>query len=119
MAATAQRITVTSYLAVNQAENLGHYVAQLTVNFKVESRGPAHVAGLIFTTDAWKTTAVQHATFINFDGHLEVWQAIANGPALGVTFEFTVFGDDHRDVNNVRRIYDTNGGNGFQATATG
>jgi hypothetical protein len=50
-------------------------VFSLTVNFQIHNNGPGHVAGLIITTDDWKTSQVVPAVFQGFGQGFEFWQA--------------------------------------------
>jgi hypothetical protein len=117
MTASAERIDFVGHVARNIA-NAGGQSSQLTVNFKVFRRGPAHVAGLTYTADFWATPKEALARFQRFEGDFEVWQAVVSAPGNGVTFEYVIFCHDHRDVQNVRKIYNTNFGNTFQIAAT-
>jgi hypothetical protein len=117
MAASAERIDFVGHTARNVA-NQGGQSSVLTVNFNVFRRGPAHVSGLSFTNDFWATPREVFAKFQRFQGDTEVWQAVASVAGNNATFEYIIFCYDHRDVQNVRRIYHTNFGNTFQVTAT-
>jgi len=117
MAATAQFIEFDNHEAINIA-SAGGFSTKLVTNFRVFSRGPAHVAGLIFTTNFWVTTGIATAKFQFFSGNFEVWQAIAVVPGNNVTFEYVIFCDDHRDNQNVKKIFHSNCGNTFQIKAT-
>jgi hypothetical protein len=93
-------------------------VVELTVNFTVFNNGPSHVAGLAVTTDFWKTSHIAPAAFQGFGVGSESWRAtfsVTSSPP--VTFEFAIFCDDFGGVNAVPRIWNTNGGNRFQASA--
>ena len=93
-------------------------VVALTVNFRIFSNGPSHVAGLVVTTDFWVTSHIAPAAFQGFGPGFEFWRADfqvnQNSP---VTFEFAVFCDDFGGIDNVPRIWNTNGGNRYQARA--
>jgi hypothetical protein len=117
MAATAERIDFVSHRALNIA-NQGGFSSELTVNFKVFRRGPAHVAGLIFTTDFWITPREALARFQNFDGDFEIWLAKISVGGNNASFEYVIFCNDHRDNQNVRKIYNTNFGETFRVAAT-
>jgi hypothetical protein len=93
-------------------------VVALTVNFQVHNNGPSHVAGLMVTTDFWGTSHIAQATFQGFGAGFEFWQAsfsVTQSPP--VTFEFVIFCDDFGGIDAVPRIWNTNGGNRFQAHA--
>jgi hypothetical protein len=93
-------------------------VVSLTVNFRIFNNGPSHVAGLIVTTDFWVTSNIAPAAFQGFGAGFEFWRAdfqVSANPPL--TFEFVIFCDDFGGVDFVPRIWNTNGGNRFQATA--
>lgn len=117
MSASAERIDFVDQRAINIA-NQGGQSSLLTVNFRVFKRGPAHVAGLIYTRDFWATPLRTNAKFRTFDGDFEVWQAQASVSGNNASFEYVIFCDDHRDIQNVRTIYHTNFGETFQITAT-
>jgi len=117
MPATAERIDFISHLARNAIDQGGQH-SVLTVNFRVFRRGPAHVAGLTYTSDFWKTPMEALAKFQHFDGDSEVWQAIAVVGKIDVTFEYIIFCRDHRDIQNVKNVFHTNFGNTFQIAAT-
>lgn len=117
MAASAERIDFISHTA-RKVGNRGGQSSVLTVNFNVFRRGPAHVAGVTFTSDFWATPREALAKFQRFEGDTEVWQVTASAPGHDVTFEYIIFCYDHRDIQNVRRIYHTNSGNTFQIAAT-
>ena len=90
-------------------------LVSVTVDFQIHNNGPAHVAGLVFTTDDWKTTQVVPAVFQGFGQGFEFWSAsppdFAGPPA---TFDFVVFCDDFSGGDQVPRIWNTNGGNRFR-----
>lgn len=91
--------------------------SSLSVNFQVFNRGPNHIAGLIVTTDSWRTWQEIPARFDSFSDGGENW--LANFRAdTKVTFEFVIFCDDFGGVNSVTRIWNTNGGAVFHATAS-
>jgi|SRR5947209_16292170 len=117
MAATAERIDFVGHRARNIA-NQGGLSSELTVDFRVFRRGPAHVAGLIYTTDFWRTPHEALAAFQRFDGDFEVWQAKVTASGNNASFEYVIFCNDHRDVQNVRKIYNTNFGDTFRIVAT-
>jgi hypothetical protein len=91
-------------------------VVALRVDFQVFNNGPSHVAGLVVTTDFWKTSQVVTAAFQGFGAGFEFWRANFSA-APPVTFEFVIFCDDFGGINAVPRIWHTNGGNRFQAHA--
>ena len=93
-------------------------VVELEVNFQIFNNGPSHVAGLVVTTDFWITSQVAIAKFQGFGGGFEFWQATFSvSVSPPVTFEFVVFCDDFGGIDSVPRIWNTNGGNRFQAKA--
>jgi len=93
-------------------------IVVLSVNFRIFNNGPSHVAGLVVTTDFWITSHIAPAAFQGFGPGFEFWRAdfqvAASSP---VTFEFVIFCDDFGGVDFVPRIWNTNGGNRFQARA--
>jgi hypothetical protein len=108
---TAFSISQVSFTANPVAPN----VVDLVVNFHVSNNGPSHVAGLIVTTDFWVTSHVAPASFQGFGAGFELWRAVFQSPGPPVSFEFVIFCDDFGGNNSVPRIWDTNGGNRFQA----
>jgi hypothetical protein len=91
-------------------------VVALTVNFQVHNNGPSHVVGLIVTADFWITSHVATAQFQGFGSGFEFWKATFQVSASSaVNFEFIIFCDDFGGVSSVPRIWNTNGGNRFQA----
>jgi hypothetical protein len=117
MAASAERIDFVGHSARNIA-NQGGLSSVLTVDFKVFRRGPAHVAGLVYTRDFWATPLTAIGKFQRFDGDFEVWQAQATVPSNNAAFEYVIFCEDYRDVQNLRRIYNTNFGETFRIAAS-
>ena len=117
MAATAERIDFVGHQARNIAHQGGLF-SDLTVDFRVFRRGPAHVAGLIYTRDFWVTPVKQVARFQRFDGDFEVWQANVRVAGNNASFEYVIFCHDHRDVQNVRKVYNTHSGETFRIAAT-
>ncbi len=79
MVATAERIDFVSHDVDFDPGGPGPSVSRLTVNFKVFRRGPAHVCGLIHTTDFWKTPDTQLAVFQRFEGILRCGVPIGRG----------------------------------------
>jgi hypothetical protein len=89
----------------------------LSVNFQIFNNGPSHVAGLVVTTDFWRTSQIAPAAFQGFGAGFEFWRADFQVPGSSATFEFVIFCDDFGGVDFVPRIWNTNGGNRFQARA--
>jgi hypothetical protein len=89
----------------------------LSVDFQIHNNGPSHVAGLVVTTDFWITSSIVPARFQGFGAGFEFWHAgfTAGGPP--VAFEFVIFCDDFGGTTTVPRIWDTNGGNRYRASA--
>ena len=117
MSATAERIDFIGHRARNIA-NLGGLSSELVVDFKVFRRGPAHVAGITFTSDFWATPHEALARFQHFDADSEVWQVAVSVGGNNASFEYIIFCRDHRDIQNVRNVFHTNFGNTFRITAT-
>lgn len=117
MVASADRIDFVGHSAENRAD-AGGLRSLLRVDFKVFRRGPAHVAGLRYTSDFWKTPQTAIASFQRFEGDFEVWHAEAQAPANDVAFEYVIFCDDFRGVQSVKSIYNTNNGETFRIKAT-
>lgn len=88
----------------------------LTVDFHVHKNGPAHVAGLIVTTDYWAKTVTVPAVFQAQGEGFEYWRAKhcveSSSP---VAFEFVIFCDDFCGQDGVARIWNTNGGERYRA----
>jgi hypothetical protein len=98
------------------ANHLAPGLIGLSVNFQIFNNGPSHVAGLVVTTDFWGTSQIAPAAFQGFGAGFEFWRA--NFSVSGVssaTFEFVIFCDDFGGEDFVPRIWNTNGGNRFQA----
>ena len=111
---TAFSITDVSF----SADPVAPGVVALTVDFRIFNNGPSHVAGLVVTTDFWITSQVAPAAFQGFGPGFEFWRSgfqVAASPP--VTFEFVIFCDDFGGVDFVPGIWNTNGGNRFQARA--
>jgi hypothetical protein len=99
--------------------NEGGSFSTLTVNLRVLSRGPAHVAGIIYTVDFWVTPREALARFQRFDGNFEIWQAqVTVGGSYSASFEYVIFCKDFRGVNEVPEIFNTNGGETFRIQAS-
>jgi hypothetical protein len=98
------------------------YPGRRVVNFGGQlsrlSAGPAHVAGLIYTVDFWRPPETVLAAFQRFDGDFEVWQATARVGFMDASWEYVIFCDDYRDIQNIKKVYDTNGGETFRITST-
>lgn len=123
MAASAERIDFVDYSIVSfEQRRLGpspfnsHSI--LVVNFGIFRRGPTHVAGLLYTTKFWAERKTVFASFKGFQGELELWRASVReeGPSAyeSASFGYIIFCDDHRDINAVRKIYNTNNGETFR-----
>lgn len=115
MARTATRIDFVDHSAFTDVGPHGS-PSVLTVDFRVFSRGPAHVAGITYTTDFWVTPVDQLARFQAFDGDFEVWQARAVGPTHA-SFEYVIFCKDFRGDPDVPEIFNTNAGETFRIQA--
>jgi len=92
-------------------------VVSLSVRFRVFNNGPSHVAGIIVTNDFWVTTHEQIARFEGFGPGFENWTAVFQTGGPPASFEFVVFCDDFGGIDSVPRIWNTNGGNRFRASA--
>jgi hypothetical protein len=108
---TAFSITNVRFTADPVAPN----VVDLVVDFQIFNNGPSHVAGLVVTTDFWITSHVAPAAFQGFGAGSEFWRAVFQTAGPPVTYEFVIFCDDFGGVDSVPRIWNTNGGNRFQA----
>lgn len=88
----------------------------LTVDFHVHNNGPAHVAGLVVTTDYWATTATVPAAFQAHGDGFEYWRAkYSVASSSPVAFEFVIYCDDFGANDGAVRIWNTNGGERFRA----
>jgi hypothetical protein len=107
---TAFSISDVEYSAGLATSNL----ASLEVRFRVQSNGPAHVAGLIVTTDFWATSHTVPAFYQGAGPGFELWSAEFRTSGPPVTFEFVIYCDDFGGQNIVPRIWNTNAGKRFQ-----
>lgn len=86
-------------------------------------RFPAHVAGPVWTADFWANPQTTVARFQGFGtdagGGFENWLATVDVPGLDAQFEYVIFCDDYRGVQEVPRIYDTNAGETYRIQALG
>jgi hypothetical protein len=114
---SATSIQFLGHSATNIA-NQGGESTRLTVNFAVLSQGPAHVAGVTYTSDFWITPLEGLARFQRFDGDREIWQTQVSVGGLNASFEYVIFCRDFRDVDNVAEIFNTNGGETFRIQGT-
>jgi hypothetical protein len=94
--------------------NQGGQSTALTVNFRTFKRGPAHVAGIIYSDNFWGSRQEGLAVFQRFEGDFEIWKADVSVPRSNRTFEYVIFCDDFRGVDTVPRLYNTNGGETFR-----
>ena len=99
--------------ATNVADEGGEST-RLTVDFAVRNQGPAHVAGVTYTSDFWATPREALARFQRFDANREIWHLEVSVPGLNAGFEYVIFCRDYRDVDNVAQVFNTNGGQTFQ-----
>lgn len=127
MVATAERIDFIRHSATFGGVTPPLSASTLTVDFRVFRRGPAHVCGLIYTTDNgevdhrdfWVTREVALASFKQFEGDFEVWQAVVSVGGHGmVGFEYVIFCDDHRGEREIKKIFNTNNGETFRIAAS-
>jgi hypothetical protein len=115
---TAQRIDFVDHTAVGEINQGGRF-STLTVDFRVFSQGPAHVAGITYTADFWATPVDALARFQAFDGDFEVWQARVTVPGSeSFSFEYVIFCKDFRGDDDVPEIFNTNGGETFRIKAS-
>lgn len=114
---SAESITLIHQFAKNEDGDQGTN-AVLTVIFSVFQKGPAHVAGIIYTTNGWASATVAPAVFQNFSGDVEVWQAVVSVGGKNVAFQYVIWCDDYAGVNAVVRICNTNGGDQFSITSS-
>jgi hypothetical protein len=117
MAASAVSISAVSFDAKKIA-NQGGQSSELTVWFHVFQRGFAHVAGIVVSTNGWATRQEIGARFDHFEGNVEVWTAGFSVPGLAGTFAFVCWCEDFADIDNVRKVWNTNGGNQYWITAS-
>jgi len=115
---TATQIDFVGHTAIGDVNEGGPFT-ELTVDFKVQSKGPAHVAGIIYTVDFWVTPRKALATFQRFDGDSEVWQAhVTVGGSDAASYEYVIFCKDFRGIDDVPQIFNTNGGETFRIQAS-
>jgi hypothetical protein len=117
MAASAVSITAVSFDATNIA-NQGGQSSQLTVWFHVYQRGYAHVAGIVISIDGWISRQEVTAKFDHFENSAEVWNATFSAQGVGRIFAFVCWCEDYADIDNVRKIWNTNGGGQYWITAS-
>jgi hypothetical protein len=84
----------------------------------VLGQGPAHVAGVTYTSDFWITPLEGLARFQRFDGDREIWQTQVSVGGLNASFEYVIFCRDFRDIDNVAEIFNTNEGETFRIQGT-
>ena len=114
---SAFSIQFLDHSATNDETQGGEFTV-LTVDFAVLNPGPAHVAGITYTSDFWVTPQEGLARFQQFDGDREIWRAGARVGGLDASFEYVIFCRDFRDVDNVAQIFNTNGGETFRIKGT-
>jgi hypothetical protein len=114
---SAISIDFLGHSATNVA-NQGGQSTRLTVDFAVRNKGPAHVAGVTYTSDFWATPHEGLARFQHFDGDREIWRAEVSVAGLNASFEYVIFCRDYRDINNVAQVFNTNGGETFRIKGT-
>ena len=90
---------------------------QLTVDFRVFKKGPAHMAGIMYSPNFWGSRQEALASFQRFEGDSEVWRTIVTVPGHN-QIEYVIFCDDFRGVDTVPRIYNTNRGETFRPVAS-
>ncbi len=117
MSATAVSITAVSMDATNIA-NQGGMSCQLVVWFHVYQRGYAHVAGIVVSLDGWATRQEVIAHWDHNEGNAEVWKATFGAAGNNRQFAFVCFCEDYADIDNVRKIWNTNAGNQYWITGT-
>jgi len=116
MAASVISISAVSFDA-KSIVNQGGQSSQLTVFFHVFRRGFAHVAGIILSTNGWGSRQEVPARFDHFEGDIEVWKTTFSVGGTGATFAFVCWCEDYADIDNIRKIWNTNGGNQYFVTA--
>lgn len=117
MAVSVVSISSVSYRAQNQYD-AGGQRSTLTVSFRVYRRGYAHVAGIVVSTNGWGTRIEVTGRWDRNEGDYEVWTASHTVQGLDARFAFVCWCEDYADVDNVKKIWNTNGGNQHWATST-
>jgi hypothetical protein len=89
------------------------------ISFRVYYNGLNHVAGIVFSTDGWKSRQEAFATFQTFCGDQsrrgELWKVEHGFPPTGaISFEYVIWCEDYRCIDSVKRIYKTDEINGGQ-----
>jgi glucoamylase len=125
MTASAHAIEAVKHTCIKgwSATTTGTYrpVTSLVVEFDVADPGPAHSCGIYYTKDFWKTQETAYAECIRVDGSYtrggkEKWIANLELPSHGVdSIEYGVFCFDHREPQQVKRIYENRGGELYRA----
>jgi len=116
MPATVSSITVVDAHAKNHSDQGGQR-STLTVTFKVNSTGYGHIAGLVVVAD-WASREEILARFDHNDSGSEVWIAEKTIAGLGRTFTFVCWCEDYCDSNNVKKVWNNNGGHPSTLTAS-
>jgi hypothetical protein len=90
----------------------------LTVWFSVYQQGPAHVAGITVTANGWSMAQDVQAKWDHNQGTGEVWKATFSTQGANATFGYICWCEDFADVDNVKKIWNTNGGHQYWVTAS-
>jgi hypothetical protein len=100
---TAERIDFVRHdRVVNVDRGSGTVTTTLTIEFRVSRAGPAHVAGIVYSTDSWTTINQSYARFQNFDGDSELWnitvqhRETVTTPLPETHFDYVIFCKDSR-----------------------
>jgi hypothetical protein len=115
MVATAISITDVNAKAKNHSDQGGQR-STLTVTFKVNYTGYGHIAGLVIATD-WTSREEIFARFDHNDGGSEIWIAEKTVQGLDRVFSFVCWCEDYCDNNNVKKVWNNNGGHPSRVTA--
>lgn len=117
MAASAVSISNVVLTAKN-VENEGGSSSVLTVTFNVNQRGFAHVAGIIVSTNGWATRQEVIATWQQNVGSAEQWQATFRTSGTFARFAFVCWCEDYSGNDTLTKIWNTNSGAQYWATAS-
>lgn len=95
---------------------IGPGETKLTVEFRVHDDGPAHVAGVVVTTDLWAASHIAYAEFQSKGDGSEAWRAEFSAHGPPIAFECVVFCDDFGSDHDVPRVWETNAGQRYRVS---
>lgn len=94
---------------------------KLTIDFRVFYRGLNHVAGVVASTDGWRSREEITAKWVGFTGagdEIELWQVEKGFPTGISRVEYVIFCEDYRAVDDMKKLYKTDNGQPFIVTKT-